>query len=71
MPEFVYGLAGLSDIVAPVKTGGGGGGPSFIPVRVVDIVLNETHPRFGEVGEWNGIEGLGYQRSRRRVGLLV
>jgi len=60
MPEFVYGLAGLSDIVAPVTTGGGGSGPSFIPVRVVDIVLNETHPRFIEVGEWNGIGTIFY-----------
>jgi hypothetical protein len=60
MPEFVYGLAGLSDIVAPITTGGGGSGPSFIPVRVVDIVLNETHPRFGEVGEWNGIGTIFY-----------
>jgi hypothetical protein len=60
MPEFVYGLAGLSDIVAPITTGGGGSGPSFIPVRVVDIVLNETHPRFIEVGEWNGIGTIFY-----------
>jgi hypothetical protein len=60
MPEFVYGLAGLSDIVSPITTGGGGGGSSFIPVRVVDIVLNETHPRFVEVGEWNGIGTIFY-----------
>lgn len=60
MPEFIYGLAGLSDIVAPVTTGGGGGSPGFTPVRVVDIVLNETHPRFKEVGEWNGIGTIFY-----------
>jgi hypothetical protein len=60
MPEFVYGLAGLSDIVSPITTGGGGGGSSFIPVRVVDIVLNETHPRFVEVGEWNGVGTIFY-----------
>jgi hypothetical protein len=60
MPEFVYGLAGLSDIVAPITTGGGGSGPGFTPVRVVDIVLNETHPRFVEVGEWNGIGTIFY-----------
>jgi len=60
MPEFVYGLAGLSDVVTPITTGGSGGGPSFYPVRVVDIVLNETHPRFGEVGEWNGIGTIFY-----------
>jgi hypothetical protein len=60
MPEFIYGLAGLSDVVTPITTGGSGGGPSFYPVRVVDIVLNETHPRFGEVGEWNGIGTIFY-----------
>ena len=60
MADFVYGLAGLSDIVSPSSTPGGGGGSSFYPVRVVDIVLNETHPRFGEVGEWNGIGTIFY-----------
>jgi hypothetical protein len=28
---------------------------SFKRVRVLDIVLNNDHPRFSEVGEWNGI----------------
>lgn len=60
MADFVYGLAGLSDIVSPSSTPGGGGGSNFYPVRVVDIVLNETHPRFGEVGEWNGIGTIFY-----------
>jgi hypothetical protein len=27
----------------------------FIRVRVLDIVLNNDHPRFSDVGEWNGI----------------
>lgn len=27
----------------------------FIRVRVLDIVLNNDHPRFSSVGEWNGI----------------
>jgi hypothetical protein len=27
----------------------------FIRVRVLDIVLNNDHPRFKDVGEWNGI----------------
>ena len=60
MADFVYGLAGLSDIVSPPSTFGGGGGSSFTPVRVVDIVLNGDHPRFGEVGEWNGIGTIFY-----------
>lgn len=60
MPEFIYGLAGLSDVVSPIAVNSGGGGSSFTPVRVVDIVLNETHPRFIEVGEWNGIGTIFY-----------
>ena len=60
MADFVYGLAGLSDIVSSPSTPGGGGGSSFTPVRVVDIVLNGDHPRFGEVGEWNGIGTIFY-----------
>ena len=60
MADFVYGLAGLSDIVSPSSTPGGGGSSGFTPVRVVDIVLNENHPRFIEVGEWNGIGTIFY-----------
>jgi len=33
----------------------------FIPVRVTDIVLNEKHPKFIEVGEWNGIGTIFYE----------
>lgn len=32
----------------------------FIPVRVIDIVLNKSHPKFKEVGEWNGIGTIFY-----------
>jgi hypothetical protein len=60
MADFVYGLAGLSDIVSPSSIPGGSGGSSFTPVRVVDIVLNGDHPRFVEVGEWNGIGTIFY-----------
>jgi hypothetical protein len=35
--------------------------PSFIPVRVVDIVLDDSHPKFKEVGEWNGLGSIFYQ----------
>lgn len=27
----------------------------LIPVRVLDIILDETHPKFKQYGEWNGI----------------
>lgn len=35
--------------------------PSFIPVRVIDIVLDDSHPKFKEVGEWNGLGSIYYQ----------
>ena len=60
MADFIYGIAGLSDTVSSTSTPGGGGGSGFTPVRVVDIVLNSDHPRFIEVGEWNGIGTIFY-----------
>lgn len=60
MPEFVYGLAGLNEVVSSLPTNKSGGGTGFTPVRVVDIVLNGDHPRFKEVGEWNGIGTIFY-----------
>ncbi len=55
------------------NTGGGNGGNqtnanaianlanNFITARVTDIVLNEKHPRYKEVGEWNGIGTIFFQ----------
>jgi hypothetical protein len=60
MAEFVYGLAGLNEVVSSLPTNKSGGGTGFTPVRVVDIVLNGDHPRFEEVGEWNGIGTIFY-----------
>ena len=34
---------------------------NLITVRVTDIVLNEYHPKFQHVGEWNGIGTIFYQ----------
>lgn len=33
----------------------------LIPARVIDIVLDETHPDFISVGEWNGIGTIKYE----------
>jgi hypothetical protein len=33
----------------------------LIPARVVDIILDETHPDFINVGEWNGIGNIKYE----------
>lgn len=49
-----YGLAGLESIIGGA-VGGGGGGTDLFPVRVTDIVLDDKHPKFSEVGEWNGL----------------
>ena len=32
-----------------------------IPVRVTDIVLNDSHPRFNEVGQYNGIGAIFFE----------
>ena len=33
----------------------------LIPVRVVDVILDETHPNFKELGEWNSIGAIKYE----------
>jgi hypothetical protein len=36
-------------------------GNIFQPVRVKSIILNESHPRFKELGEWNGLGIIEYE----------
>ena len=38
-----------------------GAGNIFQPVRVKSIVLNESHPRFKELGEWNALGIIEYE----------
>ena len=33
----------------------------FLAVRVVDIILDDTHPKFQKYGEWNGIGTIEYE----------
>ena len=42
------GQNNLQSLIAQTNT-------SFLRVRVLDIVLNNNHPRFLDVGEWNGM----------------
>jgi hypothetical protein len=42
------GKDNLQSLIAQTNT-------TFLRVRVIDIVLNNNHPRFKDVGEWNGI----------------
>jgi len=59
-----YGFSDFGGVIASgmgyPSAGGGGGGVTLVPVRVVDIVLNDTHPKFKDVGEWNGIGTIFY-----------
>ena len=34
---------------------------SIRAVRVLNIILDETHPRFKELGEWNGLGIIEYE----------
>jgi hypothetical protein len=36
-------------------------GNKFIPARVIDVILDETHPNFKNYGEWNGIGTIKYE----------
>ena len=33
----------------------------LIPARVIDVILDETHPDFVSLGEWNGIGIIKYE----------
>ena len=58
--EIKYGLYGMSPS-SPLGEGGDqGDNNSLIPVRVIDIVLNDSHPKFEEVGGWNGLGTIFY-----------
>ena len=40
----------------------------LIAVRVKDIILNETHPNFKELGEWNGLGVIDYDEIQTPTG---
>ena len=35
--------------------------PQFVPVRVKSIILNENHPKFKELGEWNSLGAIEFE----------
>jgi len=35
--------------------------PQFVPVRVKSIILNEEHPKFKELGEWNSLGAIEFE----------
>ena len=71
MPSIKYGSIGniqnntntYSAVISPaVNTNGGNNSMmSITPVRVLDIILDNTHPRFKEYGEWNSIGTIFYE----------
>jgi hypothetical protein len=64
----VNGLADIGNVSRPSgNLGGGVGASSFISARVIDIVLDDAHPKFKEVGEWNGIGTIFYQTTQNQT----
>ena len=57
MPITQYGLGSLSNSFNPTNNNGFGffNQTKLSAVRVVSILLDESHPRFKELGEWNGL----------------
>jgi len=55
MPQQYYGISALTkpnNSPQKIKTSSG---EDIISVRVKDIILDDTHPRFKDYGEWNSI----------------
>lgn len=48
------GVQSLANIVNNISN-------TFVPVRVTDVVLNDKHPKYTDVGEWNGIGAVFFQ----------
>ena len=47
------------------RTGGGGGGSTGVAltsVRVIDIILDESHPRWKELGGWDSLGTIFYYK---------
>jgi len=54
---------GLNSFVNNQSTQGQGTNaqPQFIPVRVKSIILNEEHPKFKDLGEWNSLGAIEFE----------
>jgi hypothetical protein len=71
MPSIKYGSIGniqnntntYSAVISPAANTNGNNNSmmSITPVRVLDIILDNTHPRFKEYGEWNSIGTIFYE----------
>lgn len=53
----------ISNVRQRIKTGKASGyGSNVVPVRVVSVILDETHPLFEEYGAWDGLGTIFYRK---------
>jgi hypothetical protein len=45
--------------------------PQFVPVRVKSIILNEEHPKFKELGEWNSLGAIEFEYVSNPTGQII
>lgn len=78
MPSIKYGSIGnvqnntntYSAIISPAINTDGRTSMGITPVRVLDIILDNTHPRFIEYGEWNSIGTIFYEDATFPTSIL-
>ena len=62
-----YGFSGLNKNLNSNRNNGFNignaikAGSIIIPARIISIILDETHPRFTELGEWNALGAVEYE----------
>jgi hypothetical protein len=72
MPSNKYGYSALNDNFNPTSGINKNLDPQVITsVRVKSIILDETHPRFKELGEWNGLGTIEFQSIENPQNLLL
>jgi len=60
MPQQFYGISALTRTTEPQSTLQPNTSAEVVSVRVIDIILDDTHPNFEEYGEWNGVGTIFY-----------
>ena len=73
MPNFQYGIAGLSQGVLSGndKSTKSKGNKNIFSSRVKDIILNESHPEFENFGEWASIGAIFIEDVTPTYGLQI
>lgn len=60
MPEQFYGVSALTRTTEQPKSNQSSNAPSIVSVRVKDIILDDSHPKFKDYGEWNSVGTIFY-----------